>query len=139
MDYRLTITLTVCDDDQGGSIQRAALLAQQIVGSMYVPYGMTPPAYKDARIVVEPAIVTDSRSSIAEVRRNAGLDRWAKATAKTGPPCTDCGHRKVMHDLGTLHVDDRALTSIVDCLECYIDATRNPETCGTSGRCHGYQ
>ena len=66
------------------------------------------------------------------------LKKWATSAAVLGPPCTDCGHRKVFHDLGALHTDDRGLTSIVDCLECLIEATNNPKTCGSAGKCRRY-
>lgn len=133
--YRITVQLTVNGE---GAVQRAAMLAQQIVGSMYVPFGMEPPAYEDARIVVEPVQHQAMPDVIAE-RLTPMLRRWASKAAILGPSCVDCGHRKVMHDLGVLHVDDRGLTSMVDCLECYIEATNNPATLGTAGRCHGYR
>lgn len=77
MEYRLTIALTVCDDPPlgGGSVQRAALLAQQIVGSMYTPYGQEPPAYKDARIVIEPVNDPPARLTDGVVMRCIKCDR----------------------------------------------------------------
>lgn len=78
-------------------------------------------------------------SGRTETNSSPILQRWAEAAAIIGPRCGNCGHRKVMHDLGMLHLDDRALALIVDCLECYIEATNNSETRGTAGKCYGYK